>query len=315
MSYKIGMTFPGGGAQTVGMLDEMADKFPIIKETFAEASQVLGYDLWELASKGPAEKQEIIEFTLPLMLASNVSLYRCWIENKGPKPALMAGHSLGEYSALVCAEALAFKDAVKLVQLRGQLMQAAVPAGQGAMGAIIGLDDKSIQQLCEEAAQGEILSPANYNSPGQVVIAGNTAAVNRALEIAKAKKVQVAKLLPVSIPSHCELMRPVAIKLKEYLDATTISVPQIPILHNYDLKPHEDADTIRKALIEQLTIPVRWVETIREMERLGVTNIIECGPGKTLFGMIKWITKKITPHSINPVDFMEDNLALFASQK
>lgn len=310
MGRKFGMVFPGQGSQTVGMLDEMA-KYPIVKQTFDESSKILGYDVWELASKGPKEKLDETEFTQSVMLAANVALWRCWIENGGPKPEVMAGHSLGEYCALVCAEAISYPDAVSLVSMRGKYMQSAVPMGQGAMGAIIGLDDNGVRKLCEEAAQGEALAPANFNSIGQVVIAGTTAAVNRAIALAKAKKVKVATLLPVSIPSHCPLMKPAADKMAEALAKINVSTPKIPVIHNFDVLTHSDPEELRQVLVQQLVSPVRWVETVKAMEPMGITDLIECGPGKVLFGSTKWISRTIVAHSINPLDFFVDTLALF----
>jgi [acyl-carrier-protein] S-malonyltransferase len=310
MARKLSMVFPGQGSQTVGMLNEMAAKFPIVQKTFSESSQILGYDVWELASKGPKEKLDETEFTQSVMLAANVALWRCWIEKNGSKPEVLAGHSLGEYCALVCAESIKFEDAVSLVALRGKHMQNAVPVGQGAMGAIIGLDDNAVKNLCEEAAQGEALSPANFNSIGQVVIAGTTAAVNRAIAMAKARKVKVATLLPVSIPSHCPLMQPAADKMKEALEKITITSPKIPVIHNFDVTTHSDPNEIRNVLVQQLVSPVRWVETVKEMEKIGVTDLIECGPGKVLFGSTKWISRTIVAYSINPPNLFEDNLVL-----
>lgn len=311
MVHKIGMVFPGQGSQTIGMLDEMAAKFPIVQKTFEQSSKILGYDVWALASKGPKEKLDETEFTQSVMLAANVALWRCWQEQNGPKPDVLAGHSLGEYCALVCAEAISYEDAVSLVAMRGKYMQNAVPIGQGAMAAIIGLDDNAVKQLCQEASQGEAISPANFNSIGQVVIAGTTAAVNRAIVLAKAKKVKVATLLPVSIPSHCPMMKPAADLMEQALAKITISPPKIPVLHNFDVAPHIEPDSIRKALVEQLVSPVRWVETVKEMEKMGITDLVECGPGKVLFGSTKWISRTIVAHSINPPDFLEDTLALF----
>ncbi|MBS0636173.1 MAG: ACP S-malonyltransferase [Verrucomicrobia bacterium] len=303
---KLAMVFPGGGSQQIGMFSDMIGKYPTIKETFKEASEVAGYDMWELSLNGPKEKQDAIEYTLPLMLTANVALYRTWISLNGQKPEIMAGHSLGEYSALVSSEALQFKDAVALVALRGKLMQEAVPIGHGQMAAIIGLDDNSIYALCQEASQGEVISPANFNSIGQVVIAGTTNAINRAIAIAKAKKAKVATVLPVSIPSHCPLMKPASDEMAKALDKVSIQSPKIPVLHNFDVMSHNDPTEIRKVLVDQLTNPVRWVDTVNAMEKMDITDIIECGPGKALVGMVKWISRTIVSHSIYPLESMVD---------
>lgn len=308
------MVFPGGGSQQIGMFNDMVDKYPIIKETYNEASATLGYDIWELSANGPKEKQEEIEYTLPLMLTADVALYRTWVSQKGLKPEVMAGHSLGEYSALVCADSLYFKDALQLVALRGKLMQQAVPIGQGAMAAIIGLDDSTIQALCQEASEGEVLSPANFNSIGQVVIAGTVNAINRAISLAKTKKAKVATLLPISIPSHCGLMQPAAEGMAKALANVELLPPKIKILHNFDILPHENPSDIRKVLVEQLTNPVRWVDTVNAIEKMGISDIIECGPGKALAGMVKWISRIIVGHSIYPLECMESTLKNFPQE-
>lgn len=315
MNKKLAMVFPGPGSQAVGMLDDMAAKFPVIKETFAQASKILGYDAWKLVTRGPMIKLDETQFTQSVMLAADVAIWRVWLELHGQKPEMLAGHSLGEYSALVCAQSLTFEDAVSLVALRGSYMQNAVPLGQGTMAAIVGLNDEAIYQLCADAAQGEILAPANFNSIGQVVIAGATGAVHRAVDMAKEKRVKVASVLPITVPSHCPMMQPAADQMAEALSKVTIAPPQIPVIHNFDVKNHNDPEEIRSVLVKQMVSPVRWVETVREMGKMGVTDIIECGPGRSLFGMINWITRSITPHSINDPELIAETVKLFPEVK
>lgn len=315
MNRKFAMVFPGQGSQTIGMLNDMAEKFPVVKQTFSQASKILGYDLWQLASQGPKEKLDKTEFTQPVMLAADIALWRCWLELKGAIPEVAAGHSLGEYSALVCAESLAYEDAISLVALRGKVMQDAVPEGKGSMGAIIGLSDDVVRQICSEASQGDILSPANFNSLGQVVIAGSTAAVNRAVAIAKTKNAKTAAILPVSIPSHCPMMKPAAEQMKVALEKVRFNPPKFTVLHNYDVKSHTDPESIRRILVEQIVNPVRWVEIIQEMENMGVTEIIECGPGKVLQGTIKWISRTIKAYSINSPKLIEESVQLISSNR
>ena len=288
---KIAFVFPGQGSQSVGMLNALAEYSPLVKETFAEASAALGYDLWAIVSAGPEEKLNQTEITQPAMLAAGVACWRVWNSENGPRPATMAGHSLGEYTALTCAGALVFADAVKLVAERGRFMQEAVPVGQGAMAAIVGLDDDAVRALCEQNAQGEVLSAVNFNSPGQVVIAGTAAAVARAVENAKGAGAKLAKQLPVSVPSHCALMHPAAERMRERLKQIAISAPQIPVLHNVHVKSESSPDAIREMLVRQIESPVRWVETVQAMAADGVTKLIECGPGKVLTGLNKRINK------------------------
>jgi [acyl-carrier-protein] S-malonyltransferase len=275
------------------MMHALAAEFPVVKQTFAEASQALGKDLWQLAEQGPEEKLNQTEITQPVMLAAGVATWRAWLAANGPRPQTMAGHSLGEYSALVCCEALDFAEAMKLVADRARLMQQAVPAGQGAMAAILGLDDEAVRKLCEQAAQGEVLEAVNFNSPGQVVIAGAAAAVNRAVEQSRAAGAKRAILLPVSVPSHCRLMHPAAQQMAGRLQQTEIRRPQIPVIHNTHVQAESDPQAIRNALVRQIESPVRWVETIRKMAADGVTRIVECGPGKVLTGLNKRIVKTV----------------------
>jgi [acyl-carrier-protein] S-malonyltransferase len=275
------------------MMHALAAEFPVVKQTFAEASQALGKDLWQLAEQGPEEKLNQTEITQPVMLAAGVATWRAWLAANGPRPHCMAGHSLGEYSALVCAGALEFAEAMKLVADRGRFMQQAVPAGQGAMAAILGLDDEAVRKLCEQAGQGEVLEAVNFNSPGQVVIAGASAAVNRAVEQSRAAGAKRAILLPVSVPSHCRLMHPAAQQMAGRLQQTEIHRPQIPVIHNTHVQAESDPQAIRNALVRQIESPVRWVETIRKMAADGVTRIVECGPGKVLTGLNKRIVKTV----------------------
>ena len=296
---QFAFVFPGQGSQTVGMLTELAAAYPAVEATFREASDVLGYDLWKLVSQGPAEALNKTWQTQPALLAASVAIYRVWQQQGGKQPALMAGHSLGEYSALVCAGVLDFADAIKLVELRGKLMQEAVPEGTGAMQAIIGLDDAAIAKACEESAQGEVVSPVNFNSPGQVVIAGNKDAVERAGAACKAAGAKRALPLPVSVPSHCALMKPAADKLALTLENITFNAPVVPVINNVDVKAETDADAIRHALIRQLYSPVRWTESVEAMAAQGVTQLFEMGPGKVLTGLTKRIVDGLSAAAVN----------------
>mgnify|MGYP001561632575 FL=1 len=295
---KLAFVFPGQGSQSVGMLNALAAAYPQVQETFSEASTALGYDLWSIATAGPEEKLNQTEITQPAMLSAGVAVWRVWQAEKGPQPVVMAGHSLGEYTALTCAGALLFADAVQLVADRGRFMQEAVPAGKGGMAAIVGLDDNQVRALCEQAAQGEVLSPVNFNSPGQVVIAGTAAAVARAVEQAKGAGAKLAKQLPVSVPSHCALMHPAAERMRERLKLTKIETPRIPVLHNAHVRAESSADAIRNALVRQVESPVRWVETIQKMAADGVDKLVECGPGKVLVGLNKRISKETQTLSV-----------------
>ncbi|WP_336998881.1 ACP S-malonyltransferase [Pantoea agglomerans] len=296
---QFAFVFPGQGSQTVGMLTELAATYPLVEETFREASDALGYDLWQLVSQGPAEELNKTWQTQPALLAASVAIYRVWQQQGGEQLALMAGHSLGEYSALVCAGVLNFADAVKLVELRGKLMQEAVPEGTGAMQAIIGLDDAAIRKACEESAQGQVVSPVNFNSPGQVVIAGNKEAVERAGAACKAAGAKRALPLPVSVPSHCALMKPAADKLAVALESITFNAPAVPVINNVDVKAETDAAAIRHALVRQLYSPVRWTESVEAMAAQGVTQLLEMGPGKVLTGLTKRIVDSLTAAAVN----------------
>lgn len=287
----VAFVFPGQGSQSVGMLAGFAAAEPLVLETFAEASSVLGYDLWQLCQQGPEEALGVTEKTQPAMLAAGVATWRIWRSKGGAVPAAMAGHSLGEYSALVAAGCLDFRTAIDLVRFRGAAMQAAVPAGQGAMAAILGLEDADVEAACAAAAQGDVVEAANFNSPGQIVIAGQAAAVDRAIEIAKAKGAKRAIKLGVSVPSHSSLMRPAAVQLTERLRQTEIRAPQGIDIYSVDLRKHTDADGIRAALVDQLVKPVRWADTIRAMLGSGVRTFVECGPGKVLTGLNRRIER------------------------
>ena len=289
---KFAFFFPGQGSQSVGMMAGFDDNL-MIKQTFTEASDSLGVDFWAMATE-PNELLNQTQHTQPLMLTAGIATYRAYIQAGGLKSTdskiiAYAGHSLGEYTALVASNALAFNDALPLVKYRAEVMQSAVPEGVGAMAAILGLDDDTVRAVCAEAAQSEICEAVNLNSPGQVVIAGNKAAVERGMEIAKSKGAKRALTLPVSVPSHCALMKPAAEKLAEYLKNVTINSPQIPVMHNADVASYNDSDKIKDALVRQLYSPVRWVETVQTIHAQGITNAAECGPGKVLAGLTKRI--------------------------
>lgn len=306
---KFAIAFPGQGSQSVGMLAELAAEYPVVKATFDEASQVLGYDLFQLVMDGPAEELNKTWRTQPALLTSSVALWRVWQSINAPMPAMMAGHSLGEYSALVCSGALAFADAVKLVELRGLAMQEAVPEGVGAMAAIIGLDNESIAANCEKAAQGQVVSPVNFNSPGQVVIAGHKEAVERANVLMKESGAKRALPLPVSVPSHCALMKPAAEKLAIALQSIEIKSPTIPVINNVDVTAEIDAARIKDALVRQLFSPVRWTETVESVANAGVEFEVEMGPGKVLSGLVKRIDKRVDGAAINDPASLQDILA------
>jgi [acyl-carrier-protein] S-malonyltransferase len=292
MSQSLAFVFPGQGSQSVGMLADVAEKFPQIKATFDEASEVLGTDLWQLVQDGPAEVLNRTDMTQPALLTASVALWRVWSAQCGATPpAFMSGHSLGEYSALVCAGALDFKDAVRLVNKRGLFMQAAVPAGEGAMAAIIGLDDAAIEAACAQAEQGEVVSAVNYNSPGQVVIAGQAEAVNRAIDLCKEAGAKRALPLPVSVPSHCALMKPAAEQLATELEAITVNAPAIPVVQNVTAEVTTDPVAIKANLVQQLYRPVLWVDCVNYMTGNGVERMLECGPGKILSGLNKRISR------------------------
>lgn len=295
------IVFPGQGSQAVGMLADLYEAHEVVKQTFSEASDVLGYDLWALVSEDAEGKLSQTEYTQPALLTASVAVWRAYLAKGGEKPEFLAGHSLGEYSALVCAGIIELADAVKLVELRGQFMQQAVPAGTGAMAAIIGLDDDAIKSACEQAAEGQVVSPVNFNSPGQIVIAGNKEAVERAMVLCKEAGAKRALPLPVSVPSHCALMQPAADKLAEQLNTITFNNSDIKVVNNVDVKVENDAEAIKQALIRQLYSPVRWTETIQFFAAQGVTESYEFGPGKVLSGLVKRIDKSVSCVSVGDV--------------
>lgn len=289
---KLAFVFPGQGSQSVGMMQGWGDRAEV-RATFAEASDALGQDLWALVAEGPADLLNQTVNTQPAMLAADIAAWRAWQAAGGAMPALLAGHSLGEYAALVAAGSLAFADAIRLVRFRAEAMQAAVPEGVGAMAAILGLDDDAVRAVCADAAAGEVVEAVNLNSPGQVVIAGNRAAVERAMVLAKEKGAKRALPLPVSVPSHSSLMLPAAEKLLAHLQTVAIAAPSIPVLHNTDVQSHAEPEAIRVALAKQLHTAVRWVETVQALKAAGIERVVECGPGKVLAGLGRRIDESL----------------------
>ena len=298
---KIAFVFPGQGSQAVGMMNGFGGH-PIVRETFAEASDALGEDLWALVESGPQEQLALTTNTQPVMLTAGVAAWRAWQASGGPQPVVMAGHSLGEYTALVAAGALAFRDAVPLVRFRAQAMQQAVPAGQGAMAAIMGGDDGAVVSACAEAAQGQVCEAVNFNAPGQTVIAGHKEAVERAIGLARQKGAKRGVMLPVSAPFHSSLLRPAADQLAARLAQVEIGTPSIPVIHNVDVKQHREPAQIRDALARQAANPVHWTATVLAMADMGVTHVVECGPGKVLAGLIKRIKEGIPAYALTDSD-------------
>lgn len=307
---RLAFVFPGQGSQAVGMLADVGATWPVVQETFAEASEALGYDLWALVQNGPESELNSTEKTQPALLTAGVALWRAWQQQGGKTPDFLAGHSLGEYTALVAAGCISLADGVRLVALRGQLMQQAVPAGEGAMAAILGLDDAAVQQCCAEASAVGVVSAVNYNAPGQVVIAGSSAAVARAIELLKAAGAKRALPLPVSVPSHCALMQPAAEKLREALAAVSFSAPVIPVVQNVGGRIEADVDAMRSALVSQLYSPVLWTTSVEALAGLGVSRILECGPGKVLCGLNKRIVKELETASLENVASFQAALAV-----
>lgn len=305
MSQPLAFVFPGQGSQHLGMLAEIAAENPVIEKTFAEASEVLGYDLWDLTQNGPEADLNQTDRTQPALLTSGVALWRMWQEKGGEQPVMMAGHSLGEYTALVCAGAIGFKDAVKLVKLRGEFMQQAVPAGTGAMAAILGLADDAIQAACDAAAGDEVVSPVNFNCPGQVVIAGNKAAVERAIEGCKAAGAKRAIPLPVSVPSHCVLMKPAAEQMAIELKNIEVTMPDVTVIQNFTAKAPASVDELINNLLAQLYSPVLWTDSVQNMIEQGVEATIECGPGKVLSGLNKKVHRPLVVAAINDAAGLE----------
>ena len=306
IGMNIVVVFPGQGSQSIGMLSDYAETWPQVEETFKQASDVLGYDCWDIVCNGPAEKLNKTEITQPIMLAADIAVMRVMAQQCMLTPMVFAGHSLGEYAALVAAESLDFEDAIKLVAKRGQLMQAAVPEGKGAMSAIIGLNDDAVIQICEQVSNdlGEPVEAVNFNSPGQVVIAGATDAVNKAMELLKEEGAKRALPLPVSVPSHSSLMKPAADELAEYLKGVNINKPKIQVIHNVDARSHDQPDAIREALAKQLYNPVQWTHTIQIITD-GADVVVECGPGKVLGGLTRRINKEVASYSLDSMVAME----------
>ncbi len=290
--------FPGQGSQSVGMLADLADAFAAVKATFAEASEVLGYDLWRVCREGPEEKLNATECTQPAMLAAGVAVWRVWVEKGGRAPDAMAGHSLGEYSALVCADAVAFRDAVALVAARGRFMQEAVPSGKGAVAAVLGLGDDEVEAACRAAEQGEVVRPVNFNAPGQVVIAGHAGAVARALELARTAGARRAVLLPLSVPVHSPLMEPAAERFRSRLEEAGFSTPAVPVVANIGVEPHGGPVSIRDRLVRQLFSPVPWAATVRRLAESGIDAVLEPGPGRVLAGLNRRVDRNMKAHAV-----------------
>ena len=301
---QLAFVFPGQGSQSIGMLAELSELHPLVRDTFAEASEGAGVDLWALSQGGPEEMLNRTEYTQPALLAAGIAVWRAWSQQGGAQPARLAGHSLGEYTALVAAGALSLKDGAHLVRLRGQLMQDAAPAGVGAMAAVLGADDALVAEVCSDASDSQVVVPANYNSPGQVVIGGDTAAVDRAIALLGEKGVRKVVKLAVSVPSHTPLMREAANRLAEAMRGLHWHVPNIPVVQNVDARVHDGIDAIRDALVRQLYLPVRWTECVQVLAAGGATRIAECGPGKVLAGLVKRIDKSLDARALGtPADF------------
>lgn len=305
---KSAFIFPGQGSQVVGMTADLASHYDIVQSLYEEASDALGVDLWKMTQAGPIEELSLTENTQPALLTAGVAAWQIWQQENGAKPTVMAGHSLGEYTALVCAGAIPFAQGVILVRDRGRYMQSAVPAGQGAMAAILGLEDELVKQTCAAASEQGAVQAVNFNAPGQVVIAGTTAAVDRAIELLKEAGARRAMPLPVSIPAHSSLMQPAAAQLAERLESIDVSLPEIPVIHNFDVQIADSANKIRENLVAQLDGPVRWVETIEKMSADGIDQYIESGPGKVLSGMVKRIVKGAKVNCIETKDSLTATL-------
>jgi len=305
---KLAFVFPGQGSQKIGMLADLAAANPLVEETFKEASEVLGYDAWKLIQEGEQEDINLTERTQPILLTASVAIWRLWQQQGGPQPAAMAGHSLGEWSALVCAGVVSFSDAVEIVRARGAFMQQAVPVGVGAMAAIMGIDDEIVVDACTEAAGDQIVAAVNFNAPGQVVIAGDAAAVARAINICKKAGAKRAVELPVSAPFHTSLMRPAADNLAELVQQTTFSAPQIPVLHNLHAQPESDPEAIKTLMLEQIYQPVLWVDCVNGLSSRGAEILIECGPGRVLNGLSKRIDRGLTSLATDDVASLENAL-------
>lgn len=304
--------FPGQGSQAVGMLAALAANYPVVQETFAEASDQLGYDLWALTQNGPETELNQTDKTQPALLAAEIAIWRIWQAQGGPQPAMMAGHSFGEYSALTAANALSYREAIGLVAARGRFMYEAVPLGVGAVAAILGLDDAQIAAVCASVAEDQVVSPVNFNAPGQIVIAGHAEAVERAMAAAKTAGAKKTVKLAVSAPVHCRLMQPAAERMRERLNSAVLQLPQVPVIHNYDVSVKTDIESMRTALVAQIDHPVRWTESIRKMAAEGVTTIVECGPGKVLSSLNKRIDRALNSLHIADPNSLEHTLEALA---
>ena len=311
MNKNLAFVFPGQGSQKIGMLASLASINTVVLDTFSEASEALGYDLWELVQSGEQEAINLTERTQPILLASSVAIWRLWQEKSGPSPSLLAGHSLGEWSALVCSGVLGFTNALKIVRARGAYMQEAVPLGVGAMAAILGLDDQAVMDACDTARQGEVVDAVNFNAPGQIVIAGSALAVERAIELCKASGAKRVLPLPVSAPFHTSLMHPAAENLADLVNSTVFSTPQIPVIHNVHAQTESNPDAIKALMLEQIYKPVMWVDCVNELKAQGAKILIECGPGRVLNGLSKRIDRELTSYATDDVASLENALTSF----
>ncbi|MEZ7860580.1 MAG: [acyl-carrier-protein] S-malonyltransferase [Porticoccaceae bacterium] len=311
MNKNLAFVFPGQGSQKIGMLASLASINTVVLDTFLEASEALGYDLWELVQSGEQEAINLTERTQPILLASSVAIWRLWQERSGPSPSLLAGHSLGEWSALVCSGVLGFTNALKIVRARGAYMQEAVPLGVGAMAAILGLDDQAVLDACDTARQGEVVDAVNFNAPGQIVIAGSALAVERAIELCKASGAKRALPLPVSAPFHTSLMHPAAENLAGLVNSTVFSTPQIPVIHNVHAQTESNPDAIKALMLEQIYKPVMWVDCVNELKAQGAEILIECGPGRVLNGLSKRIDRELTSYATDDLASLENALTSF----
>ena len=311
MNKNLAFVFPGQGSQKIGMLASLASINTVVLDTFSEASEALGYDLWELVQSGEQEAINLTERTQPILLASSVAIWRLWQEKSGPSPSLLAGHSLGEWSALVCSGVLGFTNALKIVRARGAYMQEAVPLGVGAMAAILGLDDQAVMDACDTARQGEVVDAVNFNAPGQIVIAGSALAVERAIELCKASGAKRVLPLPVSAPFHTSLMHPAAENLADLVNSTVFSTPQIPVIHNVHAQIESNPDAIKTLMLEQIYKPVMWVDCVKALKAQGVEILVECGPGRVLNGLSKRIDRELTSHATDDLASLENALTSF----
>ena len=311
MNKNLAFVFPGQGSQKIGMLASLASINTVVLDTFLEASEALGYDLWELVQSGEQEAINLTERTQPILLASSVAIWRLWQERSGPSPSLLAGHSLGEWSALVCSGVLGFTNALKIVRARGAYMQEAVPLGVGAMAAILGLDDQAVLDACDTARQGEVVDAVNFNAPGQIVIAGSALAVERAIELCKASGAKRVLPLPVSAPFHTSLMHPAAENLADLVNSTVFSTPQIPVIHNVHAQIESNPDAIKTLMLEQIYKPVMWVDCVKALKAQGVEILVECGPGRVLNGLSKRIDRELTSYATDDLASLENALTSF----